>query len=223
MDSVMLQLSKQMEELDKVIQPYKWSNSSAEKIRSIFDEMNNIVDRGEKLATGTYAIRSKGRPKGSKNKPKEIAPTKLEFPVPDEKRPNQGLWEGCVAYYLDALTKAISEKDERNFHDAIYSLIDVGKAYDREMDPNTTPEDMLRDESLRADSAKCEYWRKLKYPDFQEEVKDMLKCRDEPPSKVDQLRKIVDVLSGIHEPNTEVDVDAERAEALKLIDELNIV
>lgn len=225
----MLDLSKKLHELDTVIQPYKWSNSSAEKIQQIFKEMNVIMDNvnewlqenveGALDVSGSIPEVSlqksnKGRPKGSTNKPRPfLKATELHFPVPDMNRPNMGMWEGCSAYYIDKLTKAYVDRDKVKADESIYGLIDIGKAFDRELDPKTSAEDMLKDEDLRADSAKADYWRKLKYPDD----------TPEPLSKVEKLKVIIDTLSGFHKPNIEVDVDGERAKALQLLSEFEIV
>ena len=251
MDVLMIRLSLQIKELEKTIQPYRWSNASAEKIKGIFAEMNNIMDDAElwmkhnvdkpsisfvgkpykEIKQEEYVKdmlkcrdepfpreapeeepKGRGRPKGSKNKRLVMKATELHFPVPDMDRPNFGMWEGCSAYYIDRLTKFYLEKEQEKANEAIYGLLDIGKAFDRELDPNTNPEDMLVNEDLRADSAKADYWRKLKYPDD----------TPEPVTKVAKLKTIINTLSGIHEPNIEVDVDAERAEAFKLLSEYEI-
>ena len=62
---------------------------------------------------------------------------------------NSRRWEGCCAFYIDKLTKAVSADNELDYKDALYSLIDIGRAYDRELDPEGDPWE-LHDDSKRA-------------------------------------------------------------------------
>ncbi len=157
MNNLLLKLAVDLQALDAVIQPYKWSNRSKDNIQGLFKSMNETMTEAEHFCDSMMLDK--------KNHGDAIIPTKLAFPVPDRKHPNMGMWLGCAAYYIDKLTKAYKEHDTKSRDEAIYSLLDIAKAYDRELDPDTSPYDMLTDEDLRSDSAKSEYWRKLKYPD----------------------------------------------------------
>lgn len=158
MNNYVLELSRQIKELQEVIESHKLSNSSDTKINVIFKEINDTIVQVEKNIGENIA-------RSNKEKKDNVLPTHLHFKVPDPKRPNMGLWEGCSAYYIDKLTTSYVYNNQEEAHGAIYALLDIGKAYDREMDPETEASEMLTNEDLRADSAKCEYWRKLKYPD----------------------------------------------------------
>ena len=157
MNNILLKLAVDLQALDAVIQPYKWSNRSKNNIQDLFKSMNDIITEGEHYCDSMMLDK--------KNHGDAFIPTKLAFPVPDSKHPNMGMWQGCAAYYIDKLTKAYKEDDIKSRDEAIYSLLDIAKAFDRELDPDTSPYDMLTNEDLRSDSAKCDYWRKLKYPD----------------------------------------------------------
>lgn len=173
MNTHILELSAQIRELQTVIEPYKLRNSSAARIQKIFKEINDIMVQVNDWME--HNIGEDIRPVNKRTKTiftccdrekrDNVLPTHVHFKVPDPKRANMGLYEGCSAYYIDKLTKAYVNNDQQEANNAIYSLLDIGKAYDREMDPETEASGMLTDEDLRADSAKCEYWRKLKYPD----------------------------------------------------------
>ena len=139
MDQHLLKLSEKLQRLDRVIQPYKWSNSSANEIQHLFQEMNSIMDEAEKWVATKAMLVEGGR---------EIQKTNLKFQIPCE-GPNKRCWEAVSCFYIDKLTKAMIEDDKEDYESAIMDLIDVGRAYDRELDPDADPYE-LHDDANRA-------------------------------------------------------------------------
>ncbi len=127
MDQHLQKLGEQLQRLDRVIQPYKWSNQSAQEIQHLFQEMNKTIDDAEHWVATKRVLVDGDR---------ECQPTKLKFQVPLEGIPNKGMWEATVCFYLDKLTNAVNDDNKEDYESALFSLIDVGRAYDREMDPD---------------------------------------------------------------------------------------
>jgi len=137
MDQHLKKLSSQMERLDRVIQPYKWSNSSAQEIQHLFVEMNKTIDDAEHWVD-TKSILVNGN--------RDCQPSKIKFKVPTD-GPNKRMWECTSCFYVDKLTQAVADDDKEEYESAIYSLIDIGRAYDREMDPEAEAAELLDNEN----------------------------------------------------------------------------
>lgn len=141
MDQHLNRLSSLTERLDRVIQPYKWSNTSAQEIQHLFVEMNNVIDDAQHwIATKSVLV----------NGNKECQPTKVKFKVPAD-GPNKRVNEATVCFYLDKLTQAVEDDDKEDYESAIFSLIDVGRAYDRVMDNSYDSEDLHDDNDTYGD------------------------------------------------------------------------
>jgi len=170
MNKLMLQLSIDIQALDAVIQPFKWSNNSKTKLQSIFKRMDKTLTEAESWCDRNLHEEDQNSEiefwdRNYNNKKISLPVTKLKFSVTDKLRPNTGLCEGCANHYIDMLTEAYESNDLKSRNDALYALIDIAKAMDREIDPEAEPYDMLDDQHLRADSATHDYWRQLKYPE----------------------------------------------------------
>ncbi len=166
MSGYLQELGKLMTDLDQVIQPYKWSNSSAQKIQATFKEMNLVVSQAEKHMITYWMYMQEKLGKAFDNyllthgisntqiqhavKSVVMRPTRLKFKVPMEGRANKGMWEACSCYYIDKLTQAAVDMDREAYEAAILDLIDIGRAYDREMDADHDPYAEMSDDENRA-------------------------------------------------------------------------
>ncbi len=162
MEQHLTKLGDQMARLDRVIQPYKWSNKSASEIQNLFQEMNKTIDEAEEwMDTKRVLIEEELTPTFEewlskqnlteewvlKAMNREQLPfTKLKFQVPAE-GPNKRMWEACSCFYIDKLTKAMHDNDKETYESAIFDLIDIGRAYDREMDGEAEATELLDDEN----------------------------------------------------------------------------
>jgi len=115
---------------------HNWDNAiSLNEINNIFENLNKTLDDAEKmLETGVTTFH-------------EVQPTKLSFKVPTERLPNKGMWESLSCFCIDKLTKAMIKDHKEDFESAVFDLIDIGRAYDREMDGEADPYELHDDEN----------------------------------------------------------------------------
>lgn len=104
-------------------------------IQETFEELNGLLDEAEKWIAQHNL---------------HLPPTRIKFKVPCDQGPNKRVWEGCSCYYIDELTQAMLDDNRERYEKAIFGLIDIGRAYDREMDHSYDPEE-LHDDEMRAD------------------------------------------------------------------------
>ena len=112
---------------------HNWDSAiSMNQINNIFENLNKTLDDAEKMLEAGV---------------NEIQPTKLSFKVPTEHLPNKGMWESLSCFCIDKLTKAMIEDHKEDFESAVFDLIDIGRAYDREMDGEADPYELHDDEN----------------------------------------------------------------------------
>ena len=156
----LIQVQKEVQEANRLQQ---W-NLPMFEINDIFNNLNHVLDDAEKmLETGVSTFH-------------EVQRTKLSFQVPKKGLPNQGMWEGLSCFLIDKLTKAMMEDHKEDYESAVLDLIDIGRAYDREMDGETDPYELHDDENRSRNLYKNIY---DDTESFNADVKTMLKCRDD--------------------------------------------
>ena len=138
---------------------HNWNSEIPMKeINNIFDSLNKTLDEAEKLIESP------------------LKRTRLSFKVPKKGLPNEGMWEGLSCFFLDKLTKAMTENHQEDYESAVYDLIDIGRTLDRELDKDYDMYE-LRDDDNRARNIYGDICDDT--AEFNADVKAMLTCRDE--------------------------------------------
>jgi hypothetical protein len=120
---ILIKLEKDYKSLEQIIQPYRWSNSSSNKIQACFESIRKSLNA---MHAELITDLSRGLPRT------DLVKGSL---VPDNSKANMGMYQGLAKHCIDRISRAYKEEDQYMLDSAIEDTIDLGKLADRLNDP----------------------------------------------------------------------------------------